>query len=240
MEIINQSERANEVMSQQKMLLQDGKQKQLPFRQERILTKIFTTMLNSNYDATGLNKQWLSTLSVDERSLIKKFLRESSPQFSTLTDYWMEEFCQRLKAKTVAPGTVLKKSNKESEKLFILLRGQVTVHTPKFNSEDQIELNEYLPGQSFGDPLLNETASVAATVSVTSSQSARVFFLSKRAYLHMFIDKLNELNSQRLRLVRDNFSPFNMWDETRLKNLLVMAKERVLNVDECLVREEQA
>jgi len=39
--------------------------------------------------------------------------------------------------------------------------------------------------------------------------------------------------------VRENFSPFNTWDESRLKNLLVMAKDRILNVDECLVRENQ-
>ena len=44
MNIINESERANEVMGQAQSLLQDGKQKQLPFRQERIISKIFKVM----------------------------------------------------------------------------------------------------------------------------------------------------------------------------------------------------
>ena len=81
MEIINESERANEVMNMEKALLQDGKQKKLPYRQERMLKKVFETMLKCDYDAIGLNKDWLTKISVDERSMIKKFFRDSGPQF---------------------------------------------------------------------------------------------------------------------------------------------------------------
>ena len=102
-------------------------------------------------------------------------------------------------------------------------------------------LNEYLPGQSFCDPLLNETASSATTVIVTSSKPAKVFYLLKSSYMSIYIDKLNDLNKHRFEMVKNekNFSPFHEWDESRLKNLLMLAKERILNNDEILVREDQ-
>mmetsp|Transcript_38756 Transcript_38756/g.50748 ORF Transcript_38756/g.50748 Transcript_38756/m.50748 type:complete len:87 (+) Transcript_38756:100-360(+) len=84
-------------------------------------------------------------------------------------DYWMEELCRRLQAVTYAPRKVLKKAKKEPDQLFILLKGKVSVYSPKYNSSETILLNEYWPGQSFCDPLLNETASAATTVVVSSS-----------------------------------------------------------------------
>ena len=107
-----------------------------------------------------------------------------------------------------------------------------------FNSPQQILVNEYYPGQSFSDPILNETASYTSQVSVTCNKPAMLFYLTKPAYVQIFIDKLNEMQNARLKLVSDNFSPFNSWEETRLKNLLMSAKERVLNADECLIREQ--
>ena len=102
-------------------------------------------------------------------------------------------------------------------------------------------LNEYWPGQSFCDPLLNETASSATTVMVTSAKPAKLFCLSKSAYMQIYIDKLNELNRHRYDIVKNEkcFSPFHEWEESRLKNLLLLAKERILNNDEILVRENQ-
>ena len=109
-----------------------------------------------------------------------------------------------------------------------------------FNSPQQILVNEYYPGQSFSDPILNETASYTSQVSVTCNKPAMLFYLTKPAYVQIFIDKLNEMQNARLKLVSENFSPFNSWEETRLKNLLMNARERVLNADECLIREQQA
>ena len=57
--------------------------------------------------------------------------------------------------------------------------------------------------------------------------------------MQVYIDKLSEMYKDRLDIVRKNFQPFNTWDESRLKNLLQVSKERILNNDECLVREEQ-
>lgn len=37
--------------------------------------------MRSSFDATGLNRDWLTSISVDERSIIKKFFRDSGPQF---------------------------------------------------------------------------------------------------------------------------------------------------------------
>ena len=80
-------------------------------------------MMKSSYDPTGINRDWLTSISVDERSIIKKFFRDSGPQFRNMKDFWMEEFCRRLQAVTVSPGTVLKKASQEPEKLYILLKG---------------------------------------------------------------------------------------------------------------------
>ena len=59
--------------------------------------------------------------------------------------------------------------------------------------------------------------------------------------MQIYIDKLNELNRHRYEIVKNEkcFSPFHEWEESRLKNLLLLAKERILNNDEILVRENQ-
>ena len=63
-----------------------------------MLVKVFQTMLKCDYDVvSGLNKEWLTAISVDERSMIKKFFRDSGPQFTDFTDFWVEEFCRKLK-----------------------------------------------------------------------------------------------------------------------------------------------
>jgi len=43
-----------------------------------------------------MNKMWLTDITIDERSLIIKFFRDSGPQFEKLNDYWVEEFCRRI------------------------------------------------------------------------------------------------------------------------------------------------
>ena len=68
-------------------------------------------MLNSSYDAIGINRDWHSSISVDKRSIIKKFFRDSGPQFLKIReDFLIEEFCRRLKAVSVAPGAILKET----------------------------------------------------------------------------------------------------------------------------------
>ena len=101
--------------------------------------------------------------------MIKKFFRDSGPQFTNLKDFWIEEFCRRLKSVVVKPGKVLKPGNSDTEKLYILIKGKVSVSGPEFDSINMILLNEYFPGQSFCDPVLNETASFCSEVSVTSN-----------------------------------------------------------------------
>ena len=114
------------------------------------------------------------------------------------------------------------------------------MHTPLFNSAESLFVNEYLPGQSFGDPLMNESTPVQSQVTVTGRKPARLFFLPKSAYIHIYIDTLNELAVKRHDLIKTNFQPFCLWEDSRLKNLLIGAKERILRINECLVREEQA
>ena len=99
-----------------------------------MLKKVFQTMLKCNYDPSGLNKDWLTAFSIDERSMIKKFFRDSGPQFLALEDFWVEEFCRKLRGIIVPPGTVLKRRDKEPDKLYILIKGQVSVHGCLFNS----------------------------------------------------------------------------------------------------------
>ena len=83
----------------------------------------------------------------------------------------------------VTPGTVLKQSDCEPDRLYILLKGKVAVYTPKHNSaKEKILLNEYFPGQSFCDPMLNETASAATLVTVTGKRPAKLFYLTKTSY----------------------------------------------------------
>lgn len=59
--------------------MQEGKTKTLPYRQERMMLKTFNVMSKCAYDATGLNKDWFTKISVDERSMIKNLFRDSGP-----------------------------------------------------------------------------------------------------------------------------------------------------------------
>ena len=68
-----------------------------------------------------------------------------------------------------------------------------------------ILLNEYWPGQSFGDPILNETTSAATSVKVTSSKDAKFLVLTRSSYMQVYIDKLSEMYNDRLDIVRKNF-----------------------------------
>ena len=69
-----------------------------------------------------------------------------------------------------------------------------------------------------------------------------LFYLQVSCYRTIYFDKLNELASARIKLIKENFGTFNKWDDNdaMLKKLLEGAKERVLNNDECLIREQQA
>lgn len=170
--------------------------------------------------------------------MIKKFFQDSGPQFIDFSDFWIEEFCRKLYTIDAKPGSILKARGKDADRLFILIRGRVSVTVPRFASTENILVNEYLPGQSFCDPLLNETADATAQVQVISGCSAKMLCIKKRCYIQIFIDKINERANQRLLDVQSNFQPFNSWEDTRLKNLLLASKYRVLNSGECLVRED--
>ena len=111
-----------------------------------MLKKVFQTLSKCDYDATGINREWLTAISVDERSMIKKFFRDSGPQFLTFEDFWVEEFCRKLRTEIVPPGTVLKRRQKEPDKLYILIKGKVSVQEQMFNSHQTILVNDYYPG----------------------------------------------------------------------------------------------
>ena len=193
-EIINESQRANKSINQQKAILHSGIQKTLPYRQERMLKKVFQTLLKCDYDASGLNKDWLTSISVDERSMIKKFFRDSGPQFIALEDYWVEEFCRKLRSIVVPAGSVLKRRETEPDRLYILITGKVSIDGRLFNSPQTTLVNDYYPGQSFADPLLNETAAFSSHVTVVSNRPAMLYYLDKSAYIQIYIDRLNELS----------------------------------------------
>ena len=99
--------------------------------------KIFNTIKNCTYDASGLNREWLSAISVDERSMLKKFFRDSGPQFCNLLDFWVEEFCRRVHAEIVPPGTVLKDAGSDPDRLIILIKGKVSVLGPVHPQKDR-------------------------------------------------------------------------------------------------------
>lgn len=103
-------------------------------------------MQQCEYDANGYNKQWLTSISVDERSLLKKFFQSSGPQFTHIKDYWVEEFCGKLKTMILAPGVVVKHRNKDPDRLYILISGKVSVSGPMWNSSEMILVNDYYPG----------------------------------------------------------------------------------------------
>ena len=167
-----------------------------------MITKIFNTIKSCTFDSTGLNMEWLNKISVDERSMLKKFFRDSGPQFCNLLDFWVEEFCRRVQAEIVPPGTVLKDLDVEPDRLIILIKGKVSVEGPLFSQPvktppDTVLINEYYPGQSFGDPFLNETTAIHNRVTV-GSKPAKIFYLMKSNYLQIYIDRLNDLNNTRI------------------------------------------
>lgn len=51
----------------------------MPATQEKIITEIFNTIALSKFDASGMNKMWLTDITIDERSIIIKFFRDSGP-----------------------------------------------------------------------------------------------------------------------------------------------------------------
>ena len=77
-------------------------------------------------------------------------------------------------------------------------------------------------------------------VTVTSSVAAKMFYLDKKSYLQIYMDKLNRTRRHTMKIVKENFSPFNNWEDSRLKVLMLEVKERILNKDEVLIREKQS
>lgn len=202
-----------------------------------MISKIYDRLHDCVYDSSGLNMSWLTAISVDERSMLKKFFRDSGNQFCELKDFWVEEFCRKVQSIELAPGTVLKARDHEPDRIYILITGKVSVHSPLWNSRETVLLNEYYPGQSVCDPYRNETAPLASLVTVTSRKPAKLFYLTKSAYEQIYIDKLNEVARKRVRMLKENFAPFNAWEDMRLKHLLIGSKQRVLAEGECLIRE---
>ena len=120
-----------------------------------MLTKIFNTILTSNFDSSGLNLEWKSAISVDERSLLKKFFKNTGPQFKHLKDVWTEDFCTRLRCKILCPNEILKHRNAESDTIYFIVTGRISIYDPKWNSGEYILSNHYWPGQSVCDPEQN-------------------------------------------------------------------------------------
>ena len=54
-----------------------SRKKVLPARQERILLKIFKAIEGCNFDSGCTNMDWKEATTVDERSFLKKFFRDS-------------------------------------------------------------------------------------------------------------------------------------------------------------------
>lgn len=79
MKIINESQVVSKVASPERELMLDGRQKRLPNRLESIILKIFRTLQNCSFDPIGVNRDYISSFSVDERSVMKKFLLNSGP-----------------------------------------------------------------------------------------------------------------------------------------------------------------
>ena len=121
-------------------------QKTLPPRQRKMLLKIFDSISNCVFDNQCLNQDWKTAISVDERSFLKKFFKTSGPQFQHLTDVWLEDFCCKLKAKTLDVNEVIKHRNRDPNIVYFIVTGKISVYDPCWNSEEVVLSNDYLPG----------------------------------------------------------------------------------------------
>ena len=87
-----------------------------------------------------------SAITIDERSMLKQFFRDSGPQFAELEDVQIDEFCSRLQSVVCSPGTILKQSDEECERFYVLIKGKVSVYCPEHTSKQLILVNDYNPG----------------------------------------------------------------------------------------------
>ena len=114
-----------------------------------MLLKIFDQISNSAFDNQCLNQDWKTSISVDERSFLKKFFKNSGPQFQHLTDVWLEDFCQKLRAKTLSANSIVKHPNREPKMIYFILTGRMSVFEPLRYQKDENEMvlaNHYWPG----------------------------------------------------------------------------------------------
>jgi len=58
--------------------------------------------------------------------------------------------------------------------------------------------------------------------------------------MQIFNDKINKIRMHQQIEVKEHFAPFNIWEDQRLRSLMLEAKQRILNNEECLIREKQA
>ena len=78
--------------------------------------------------------------------------------------------------------------------------------------DNMIQINQYVAGQSFGDPFIDFRTPLSSKVVVTSDE-LRVVSISREAYLHVQASKINKIIEERGRLLFDNFMVFKTWSE---------------------------
>lgn len=128
-EIIAESEKATQMNSQASSMFAGKKQEVLPFRQARVLNKAFKCILEEMDEMqTQSSTYWKDRLSVDERSVVKKFFKDSNPHLKNLKDFRLEEFCTRLQARIINSGAALKHYNCDPDGLYLIISGKVGVY----------------------------------------------------------------------------------------------------------------
>ena len=118
-----------------------------------------------------VNKDWLNK-SIDDRSAIVSFIKNSNYQFSKEASHILNDLAQRLKPNVYRKGDVLKPWGQDSSHLYFICSGAVAIKERKFDhacnslkakiDDDDSHLsitiitaNVYKEGQNFGDPELN-------------------------------------------------------------------------------------
>ena len=124
--------------------------------------------------------------------MLKKFFKNSGPQFKHLKDVWLEYFCTRLRVKTLRYNDILKSRHNEADTIYFIITGQISVYDPRFDSDEYVLVNRYHPGMSVCDPVQNQTASYFSRVIVTSKEPTRVFYMSKETYINIYVEEINK------------------------------------------------
>lgn len=131
--------------------------------EQTILNRIFSKIQKSKYDSLGINLNWKPNFTVDERSLLKKFIQDSGPQFKDMEDFKLEDICQKLVTEKYFSEQVLCYPTEKPNGLWFVLSGCLSVF--EFNGSDEaLMLNEFGAGMSCGDSEMNVTVSMSSTL----------------------------------------------------------------------------